>query len=85
MLVSVYKWNEEEKYIDAPDKEVKSIYVKILSGDETGTIYFEDGTSFDFDANEGEWMVRSVDFFDGEYTVEGKNKIREWILGVREY
>ena len=31
------------------DKPIKRIDVIVLSGDETGTIRFEDGTRFDFD------------------------------------
>ena len=63
-----------EVEIELPDKPIKAISVTVLSGDETGTVIFDDGTTVDFDASY--WRV--CDFFDGSYTVIGE-QVSDWL------
>lgn len=73
--MTVYDYVDRPKEIQLPDKDIKLLYVAILSGDETGYVQFEDGTILEFDASDSRWQ----DFFDGSYTVSGDKKIEEWI------
>ena len=50
MTIRIYDFDDNVVKIENPDKPIKRIDVIVLSGDETGTIRFEDGTRFDFDA-----------------------------------
>ena len=50
MTIRIYDFDDNAVKIENPDKPIKRIDAIILSGDETGTIWFEDGTRFDFDA-----------------------------------
>lgn len=52
MTIRIYDYDDNVVKIEIPDKPIKSINVIVLSGDETGTIRFEDGTQFDFDASD---------------------------------
>lgn len=52
MKIRIYDYANNAVNIEIPDKPIKRIYVRILTGDETGTIRFEDGTRFDFDASD---------------------------------
>ena len=74
MTIRIYDYDDNAVKIEIPDKPIKSIDVTVLSGDETGTIRFEDGTQFDFDASND----RNTDFFDGSYFVEGDDIVR-WL------
>lgn len=58
---------------------ITKIDVTIISGDETGLIYFvKDGKAnrIAFDASIG---TRFISYDDGTYTVEGKDNIRRWL------
>ena len=72
--IAVYDYNNKPTYIPIPDKEIKEIYVNVQSGDETGTITFQDGESIHFDASSN----RTYSYDDGDYTVTGDN-IQKWI------
>ena len=61
MKFKIYDYDNKATTIETLDKPIQSILVTILSGDETGTIYFEDGSNQLFDASE----CRSTDYFDG--------------------
>ena len=74
MAIRIYDYDDNAVKIEIPDKPIKSINVIVLSGDETGTIRFEDGTRFDFDASDD----RNTDFYDGSYFVEGDD-IKRWL------
>ena len=74
MTIRIYDFNDNAVKIEIPDKPIKRIDVIVLSGDETGTIRFEDGTRFDFDASDD----RDTDYYDGSYVVEGDD-IRRWL------
>ena len=58
---------------------ITKIDVTIISGDETGLIYFvKDGKAnrMAFDASVG---TRFISYDDGTYTVEGKDNIKRWL------
>lgn len=74
MKMRIYDYANREHFIDLPDKAIKSIFVLVLSGDETGEVEFVDGTSVDFDAAND----RMMDFNDGYYFVKGED-IQKWL------
>ena len=73
MKFKIYDFDNEATIVETPDKPIDCIMVTILSGDETGTIYFEDGESQSFDASD----CRTEDFFDEAYVVMG-NEVDKW-------
>lgn len=74
MTIRIYDYANNAVNIEIPDKPIKRIHVRILFGDETGTILFEDGTQLGFDASD----KRCLNFFDSSYLVEGDD-IRRWL------
>lgn len=74
MTIHIYDYDNNAVKIEIPDKPIKCIDITVLSGDETGTIRFEDGTRLDFDASDD----RCMSFYDGSYFVEGDD-IRRWL------
>lgn len=78
MVITVYDWSNEPKFIDVPTESIDgiaSIDICILSGDETGSINLKDGTSIDFDASDDRCMT----YYDGSYTVSNPEDIKKWI------
>lgn len=73
MKFKIYDYDNEKVEVEVPDKPIDHITVTILSGDETGVIYFKDGTTQSFDASD----CRSFDYFDDEYIVNDMF-IKEW-------
>ena len=71
--MKIYDYDNKEVIIELPDKEIKEVFVNVLSGDETGEVEFVDGTTIDFDASK----ERIMDFCDGYYTVSGGD-IEKW-------
>lgn len=76
--MKVYDYDNKSIEIELPDKPIARIHVVILSGDETGTITFADGSKIDFDASH---KIRYMSFFGGEYDVEG-DMIPRWMAYV---
>lgn len=74
MTVKIYDYADDVTEITLPDKEIREIFVHVISGDETGWIEFTDGTQLDFDASD----CRIMGFDDGAYTVTGED-IPKWI------
>ena len=72
--MKIYDYDNKEVIIELPDKEIKEVFVNVLSGDETGEVEFVDGTTIDFDASK----ARIMDFCDGYYTVSGE-EIEKWL------
>ena len=72
--IKIYDYANKEVLIEIPRKKIKSIFVHVLSGDETGKIIFMDGSSALFDASKS----RAVSFNDGYYVVSGK-EIKKWL------
>ena len=73
MKFKIYDYNNNAIEVDTGDEPINLITVTILSGDETGLIVFEDGTTQAFDASE----CRCINFFDGQYIVPG-NQVEKW-------
>ena len=74
MKFKIYNYDNKKVEVEVPDKPIHHITVTIFSGDETGIVYFKDGTTQSFDASD----CRDMGFFDGEYDVLGK-VVDEWI------
>ena len=74
MKFKIYDFENKVTIVEIPDKPIDRIEVTILSGDETGIIYFKDGTTQSFDASD----CRNTDCFDEEYIVDDMY-IKEWI------
>ena len=74
MTITIYDYADKPLELELPDKKIKYISVTVLSGDETGTVYFEDGSRVNFDASD----CRIQGFYDGSYIVNGEN-IEKWI------
>lgn len=74
-----YDYKGRKKMFPDIDGFITKIDVTIISGDETGLIYFvKDGKSnrIAFDASVG---TRFISYDDGTYTVEGKDNIKRWL------
>ena len=72
--MTIYGHDNTPVEIELPDKAISAIYIAILSGDETGAVLFEDGSTLGFDASD----CRCIDFYDGSYTVSGP-LIEKWM------
>jgi hypothetical protein len=74
-----YDYKGRKKMFPEIDGFITKIDVTIISGDETGLIYFvKDGKAnrVAFDASVG---TRFISYDDGTYTVEGKDNIKKWL------
>lgn len=79
MKLRIYNYENRPVSIELPDKPIRSIFVLILSGDETGQVEFEDGETFSFDADAPDSPDgRGIDYCDGYYTVDG-DMIPRWM------
>ena len=78
MVITVYDWDNNPKFIDVPVESIDgiaSIDIRILSGDETGSINLKDGTIILFDASDD----RLITHYDGDYTLSDPEGIKKWI------
>ena len=73
MKIKIYNYCNEEVEIDVV-KEIKEIFVEVVSGDEIIHIEYDDGSYDVFDSCHN---GRIIAFDDGCYTIE-KDKINEW-------
>lgn len=73
MKFKIYDYENNAIEVDTGDEPINLIAVTILSGDETGLIVFEDGTTKSFDASN----CRSTDYFDDQYVVSG-DQVEKW-------
>lgn len=73
MKIKIYDYCNIEVEIDVV-KEIKEIFVEVVSGDEIIHIEYEDGSYDVFDSCPN---GRIIGFDDGCYTIE-KDKINEW-------
>ena len=74
-----YDYKGRKRLFPDIDGFITKIDVTIISGDETGLIYFvKDGKAnrVAFDASVG---TRFISYDDGTYTVEGKDNIKKWL------
>lgn len=70
----IYEYDNTPVDVELPDKPIANIAVHVISGDETGTVQFIDGTYIRFDASK----TRIFGFDDGGYIVSGKD-IQRWL------
>ena len=66
MKFKIYDYDNKASVVEIPDKPIDYIHVIVLSGDETGIVYFKDGTTQSFDASD----CRNTNCFDEEYIVD---------------
>ena len=74
-----YDYKGRKRLFPDIDGFITKIDVTIISGDETGLVYFvKDGKAnrVAFDASVG---TRFISYDDGTYTVEGKDNIKKWL------
>lgn len=74
-----YDYKGRKRVFPDIDGFITKIDVTIISGDETGLVYFvKDGKAnrMAFDASVG---TRFISYDDGTYTVEGKDNIKKWL------
>lgn len=74
-----YDYKGRKRVFPDIDGLITKIDVTIISGDETGLVYFvKDGKAsrVAFDASVG---TRFISYDDGTYTVEGKDNIKKWL------
>lgn len=74
-----YDYKGRKRMFQDIDGFITKIDVTIISGDETGLVYFvKDGKAnrIAFDASVG---TRFISYDDGTYTVEGKDNIKKWL------
>lgn len=72
--MTIYEYDNTPVEVELPDKPIMCIFVSVISGDETGTVQFDDSTSICFDASKS----RILDFNDGSYIVSGED-IPKWL------
>lgn len=77
MRFQIYGFNNEPRTILLLNRDVadiSQIFVRVLSGDETGFVEFTDGKREYFDSS----CSRFTEYFDGEYIVKGED-IPKWL------
>lgn len=70
----IFDFDNEAVDIKLPEKQIASINISVVSGDETGNVIFKDGEIVSFDAS----GCRLMNFYDGSYSVAGEN-IQKWL------
>lgn len=78
MTITVYDWKNAPKFVDIPVEnidEIASIYVHVISGDETGLVYLKSGNDIWFDASNN----RHTDWSDGAYEIDTSEGIKTWM------
>ena len=73
MIALIYDCYGRDTEIKIRESEVRFLIVKVLSGDEVVTAYYEDGKREDFDSS----ISRVINHFEGEYFVDKKD-IEAW-------
>lgn len=73
MKITLYDYSSHPKICEIKDKPIQSFVVEVISGDETVTVLYEDGTDDYFDSRDD----RFIDYRDGWYFVDPK-RITEW-------
>lgn len=80
MKLILYQYNEESTIFKDVGKlkDIKRIFISVISGDEVALIEYKDGTSRTFNSS----TSRFLDFYDGGYTIyepsEGIDLLKNW-------
>ena len=81
MKFTIYDYNDKATEVDTGDKEIKELFVQVLSGDEVVTVDYDDGTKETFDSSTN----RLVSYVEESYIVQ-KDRIQDWInIVVTDY
>ena len=85
MKFKIYDYANRLTEIDTGNKEIESILVEVITGDEIVTVTFTDGTMKTYDSS----IDRNTDYFDGSYYVS-KSDLDKWInyvnvIGIISY
>lgn len=70
----IYDYANHPTDVELKDENITSIYVTVKSGDEFVTVMYEDSEWALFDSS----STRSIDYEDGDYTVQG-DEIERWL------
>lgn len=77
MTITIYDYANNPTEVDIPVKsvkDIKGIFVHVLSGDETGFVLLKHGNHIPFDASD----CRQRGYDDGSYFVKRKN-VEKWL------
>ena len=74
MYLRIYDYKNKAKDIELPDKEIQTIYVTVLTGDEVVEVTFKDGSIEEYDSSDS----RLIDYYDGSYEV-AEDMIEKWM------
>lgn len=73
--ISVYDYQNQKSHFEIPEgKYITKIEVTVVTGDETGLVFFSDGSVMQFDSCD----YRTYNYFDGSYTVTADN-LEKWM------
>ncbi len=75
--VKIYAYNHVAYDTEVELRDVESIHVLVLTGDEILTIRLKDGKSINIDVQDVNGIGRTRDYFDGQYDV-CKDDLLEW-------
>lgn len=78
MKVTVYDYKNREVEVELPVdsiSDITAVYVRVLSGDETGYIVFKNGKSARFDSSD----CRRNGSDDGDYELTDPKLIKMWV------
>ena len=74
MKFKIYDYENKPTEFDTGNKEIESILVKVITGDEIATVIFTDGTKKTYDSS----TDRITNYFDRSYGVS-KSDLDKWI------
>ena len=74
MKFNIYNFENEPTEVELKCRAVSKIYVTLITGDETISVLFSNGSIKEFSSSD----ARVVDNIDGTYVLKG-NRIREWM------
>ena len=74
MKFNIYNFENEPTEVELKCRAVSKIYVTVITGDETISVLFSNGSIKEFSSSD----TRVVDNIDGTYVLKG-NRIREWM------
>jgi len=78
MKITIYDYESTAKECEIPASDVKdidTIMVNVISGDEEVWVHLKNGKRFYFDASD----CRIIAYDDGTYFVEGTENIQKWL------
>ena len=74
MKFNIYNFENEPTEIELKCRAISKIYVTVITGDETITVLFSNGTAKKFNSSD----TRVIDNIDGTYVLK-EDRIRKWM------